>query len=310
MWERLRAIVRRRGFALWLAVAFAALTTRVHGELITSGLVLQLEANAGITLASGTNTVTQWSNQVTGVPGAPVSLSPTSTTTRPNWLAAVEPSGNPALQFIASDRDRVQTGSAAVFDSTSLTWMMALKPNSLSGVPTFLQSNLDTRNYAWGTFVETISGTTWFRSEVRSAAGTRYQSSINSSAAFGGQTLDWMILTSVFDKAASTMQLFITAADGARFSGNLVTGAVLADLPHTRLTIGTNTDGNNPSDMNLGGVLIYNTALSPAQQLASEQYLFDIYAVPEPSATALAGIGCLAVALGLAKRGRERSPKA
>jgi hypothetical protein len=309
MWEHIRTAVRSRGFASVLAVACGALTVPVYGELVTAGLVLRLEANAGVTLASGTNTVTQWANQVTGVPGAPVSLAPTSTARRPNWLAEVEPSGNPALQFLASDADLLRTGSAAAFNSTSLTWMMALRPNSLSGIPTFLQSNLDGRNYAWGTFVETASGNTWFRSEARSDTNIRYQSSINSSV-LGGQTLDWMILTSVFDKPAGTLQLFITSADGTRFSGNQVTGAALADFPHARLNIGANTDGNNPADMDLGGVLIYNTALSPAQQLASEQYLFNIYAVPEPSAATLAGIGCLAVAWSLARRGRARSRQA
>jgi len=290
-------------------VACGALTVPVHGELVTTGLVLRLEANAGVTLASGTNTVTQWANQVTGVPGAPVSLAQTNTVRRPNWLAEVEPSGNPALQFVAGDRDLLETGSAAAFNSTSLTWMMALRPNSLSGLGVFLLTNLDGRDNAWGTFVQTVSGTTWFRSEVRNDANFRFQSSFNV-AALGDQTLDWMILTSVFDKTANTLQLFVTAADGTRFSGNLVTSAVLAEFPLNRLTIGTDTNGNSPSDMDLGGVLIYNAALSPAEQLASEQYLFNIYAVPEPSAVVLAGIGCLAVAWSLARRGRARSRQA
>lgn len=288
-------------------MACGALAVPVHGELVTAGLVLRLEANAGVTLASGTSTVTQWNNQVTGVAGAPVSFSPPSTSTRPSWLAEVEPSGNPALQFLASKADRLTTGSASAFDSTSLTWMMALRPNTIK-TQVFLTSDLNGRQFAWRTYMEVVSGNTWFRNEVRDAGGLRQNSQINATTAFGDQTLDWMILTSVFDKPAGTLQLFITAADGARFSGNLFTGAVLAELPHQLLSLGSSS--TLAADMNLGGVLVYNTALSPAQQLASEQYLFNIYAVPEPSAAAFAGIGCLAVALGLARRGRARSPKA
>lgn len=276
-WRGIRAAaVTVAGCVLAIGLARAQTLT------VTDGLLLRLESGVGVT-TNAPDLVSQWSDQA-ALGGAQNFT--TSGSSRPAYVEQATPNGAPALRFNSTTKRNLLRNADSNFDSTSLTWFLAMKPTLDTGMAayTYIHSDSTTRKSMWGSSYEKYYGR--YSSGVRSDGNVRYESHVTTNT-LAAMAQDWMVMAVVHDGAASSVQSFVTDASGGKASGALVTPAILSSGTHAKTRIGANTDNNNPADMDLAAVLLYKTALSPADRLAVETYLYDKYIRLPPSGTVI-----------------------
>lgn len=258
------------------AVAFGA-----PPVLDTTDLLVRLESSAGITIGNGGSVVgvLDWADQ-SALGGSQDVDDAGGFSRTPLFITEASPSLADAVRFngAANNPNQLRDTADSNYDvatGSSLTWSLAFKPPSFDAVDTYVQTDVSGRRYAWS--LGHANGKFW--GEVRDEANNRYTSEI-SDATLGGLENDWMVLTAVYDGTANTFQLFLTDSVGTLHTGNQVTSATLHNGTHSLTTLGTNTDRNNGGAMDLGAMLIYQSALGTADRLAMEDYLFQVYVAP------------------------------
>jgi len=238
-------------------------------------LLVELDSDAGITI-SGTASFT-WADQAAA--GGNMTFIGNTASRVPTLVSPGTPTGLPLVSFngAASNPNQLFSQNATSLDGgPSLTWSLVLRPTDFSASDTYLQTQVSNRTYAWTTYHE--SGN--FTGQVRSEGNTQYSSRIGSGS-LGALASDWMILTTVYDSSAGTVQLFLTDATGMRHDGNLVTGAVLANGTHQLTALGTDVLRSHSAPMDMAALRIYNESLSASERSAMEATLFDIYINPD-----------------------------
>ena len=245
-------------------IAFGPLS---QGTVHAQTPCVSLDAEAGFQSDASTVTWTDLSDQ------QGLSAFEAQYSARPERVEAATPNGKPALRFngAANNPNRLTCkadSSLTTAEGASLSWVLVLKPGSLSGTnDTYLQTTLDGRNYAWGVYRDAKG----FHAEVRATAGARHISTLPIDA-LADHATGWMVLTAVYDAAAQTLQLFLTDAAGQTHAGGIATGASLHPGEHKLTAMGTNTDRNNGAAMDLAAVRVFPAALDESlrEPLAQE----------------------------------------
>ncbi len=283
--KRMNAIMRgiRSATPVAVACALGAGLGSAQTLTVTNHLLLRLESGVGVT-TNAPDLVSQWSDQA-ALGGVQDFTS--SGSSRPAYVEQATPNGAPAIRFNSTTKRNLTRSADSNFDSASLTWFLALKPTLATDKSnyTYMQSDSATRKFMWGCFYDQYNKR--YSGGVRSDANVRYETHVTTNT-LAALAQSWMIMAVVYDGAASSVQLFVTDATGGKASGSLVTPAILSSGTHALTRIGANTDNNNPADMDLAAVLLYKTALSPADRAAVETYLYDKYIRLPPSGTVIA----------------------
>jgi autotransporter-associated beta strand protein len=258
----------------WIRIMLFACAL-LHAPKCLADLLVELDSDAGITI-SGTASFT-WADQAAA--GGNMTFIGNTATRVPTLVSSGTPTGLPLVSFngAASNPNQLLSQNATSLDGgPSLTWSLVLRPTDFSDIDTYLQTRVSNRQYAWTT--NHFSGN--FTGQVRSEGNTQFNSRI-ASAPLGGLASDWMILSTVYDSSAGTVQLFLTDATGMRHEGNLVTGAVLANGTHQITTLGSDVTRSHSAPMDMAALRIYDEALSASQRTAMEATLFDTYINPD-----------------------------
>jgi autotransporter-associated beta strand protein len=259
----------------WIGIMLIACTL-LHAPRSSAELLVELDSNAGITI-SGTTSFT-WADQAAA--GGNMTFLGNSATRSPTLVEEGTPTGLPLVSFnggIATSPNQLTSENASSLNGgPSLTWSLVVKPTVFSDIDTYLQTAVVDRPYAWTT--NHVTGN--FTGQVRNTPGTQFNSRI-ASTPLGTLANDWMILSTVYDSSAGTVQLFLTDATGMRHDGNLVTGAALANGNHLLTSLGADVNRVHGAPMDMGALRIYNEALSASQRTAMEGTLFDTYINPD-----------------------------
>jgi hypothetical protein len=229
----------------WFGIMLLACTLS-HAPMSLADLLVELDSTAGITI-SGTTSFT-WADQAAA--GGNMTFLGNSATRSPTLIEEGTPTGLPLVSFngnASSPNQLISENATSLNGGPSLTWSLVVKPTAFSDIDTYLQTAVVDRPYAWST--THVTGN--FTGQVRNAAGTQFNSRI-ASTPLGTLANDWMILSTVYDSSAGTVQLFLTDATGMRHDGNLVTGAALANGNHLLTSLGSDVNRVHGAPMDMG----------------------------------------------------------
>lgn len=253
---------------------------------VSGNLVLQLDANTGVTTSGGN--VTAWADQSTSGNNV-VGTSGSEPT-----LVSGAINGNPALSFSGGQslNNTISSLVGSGADRTVFVVGQLIGGNSTSfggALLTFRQSAPEMTLLQFG-----YAGINYVYSD---AATLDY---------FTGN--EYSTLTSPFVVAYSSLAAgdsLVETLNGSTIGTVPTTpgGTVTSDTGVTGFTVGNNSSSQGWTGY-IGEVLVYNTALSGTDIASVDTYLADHWAspAPEPSSVALMGLGLVALAWTVAKR--------
>jgi len=247
---------------------------------VTNGLLVRLESTAGVETTGEQLYVMTWTNQSPA--GAAMNFTPTAPTSpwRSEYVDTTTPNGKPAVRFKTSSNTRLAAAANPDWDSTSMTWFLLLKPTMLTTYQFLYVMTTESTHATRRTVFD--SGPRTYFGGTRDA-DKRYESSIVTNT-LGRLAQEWMIMSTVHDGAAETVQFWITDVSNTLYTANAVANAGVW-TGHSQTYIGAHTGSDADHGFDLAALLVYTNALSSSDRRAVETYLYDTYIRLPPKAT-------------------------
>lgn len=260
-------------------VMFSAVgALRADNLPVTAGLLLRLEADAGVTTINGR--VSAWEDQALALGGA---NDATNTGGTGPVLVANGINGLPTLNFDGSN-EFLQVAGNVAFDIDTFTWIIVTQyTRNTASTQTLLNS-------AYSTGAGTSSGELWGTKTGKGDPFAYARNISGSSDSSGGLGLDTPVILSAVWAGDDTLTQWISGK-----KNTTRTGLDAAPSGHVSTQIGKPANVSSSFfNGNISEVLIYDRALSGAERQQVEVFLGDKYGisiVPEPNIGALLSLG-------------------
>jgi hypothetical protein len=258
-------------------IAGALSTTSAQAGLVTSGLVLDLEAGKGV-VTDGVGNVVSWADQS----GQGHDATQASSGARPTFVSNGL-NGGPSLRFSGSGQYLDIAGQ--VITSQQFTVMALVTDSGSASGFREIFSNWSSTSFTQSIFLG-LTG--------QSPTQVRFSDDFDAVGSVSNP-IDPFVLTGV--SSASDAIVYQDALQLAA-KGSALTPRILNDDYH----IGTQ-DGFEFWSGDIAAILVYDRALSAAEVAQNVQYLYNPVAVPEPSTLVSLTIGILGVVLVRHRRG-------
>lgn len=306
-------MLRRTGSLMMIAavVGWIVCSTASAGTIpVTSGLVVYLDGDHVVT--SGT-TVTQMTDMSGNGNNAVSATGTYATVTNPTLSGNTTTTGVATVKFTGTSSTMLQiAGNTSLDSSTGMTWYVVFKANSASSSNRLINAGYadvsgtgaakmcaDAWNSTFGaTYLRTFGRTNTCSGVT--ASGPTNSLVYGSDFYIGGGTVDTTTDTIAVSLIDPTGAATVATATGATESLDSLSGGVANNM-WVRIGCGatSNTTGVAPKyfyDGEIAAVVVYNRALSTAEQTELGTYLYNTYVVPEPATLALLatmGVGFL-----------------
>lgn len=280
---------------LLCAGSFASITT---GVPLSSNLFVQLEADVGVVEPALAGDPIVWEDQ------APLAGSQNAATSvagfLPTLVTDASPAGDrPVVRFDGSDF--LNIGADSVFESNVFSWISVVRASDIVSQPQWLfgssYTSLDNgsttpdnfaSNHAWGTFFEAGR----FRNFSRSSTGSIRNPFPSGHTA----TADWFMLTGIW--TGDLVKTTVIDSTNTIVAEASVSGASAVPFGHKLSRIGGQPQGGGSGfNGDMAAMLIYDSALTLAQEREVQAYLWDKWftPIPEPATFLLMGLAVLAL---------------
>lgn len=229
---------------------------------VMAGLSLWMKADAGVSKDAG-DVVTSWTDQSPNHNDA----TPLDESTAPTLVAAGGPNGKPVLRFDGAD------DSLTVVDSDSLSF-----DGDITSFFVMKMEDFDTYRAVWAKTSVNFPASVDYYLLPGSGVPRFFRGSGNGTdlrSIDGGPLRAGVFELAGFSSEGNTMSQYLNGLSNGSSSG--VVGKT--DLDNA-LTIGTREDGVTRMKGDLAEILIYKSALNPADRRKVEKYLAGKYAVP------------------------------
>lgn len=269
---------------------------------VTSGLVLRLESDAGVT-TDGSNNVSAWADQSgQGHNGIPPTAS-----NQPTLIAGAL-NGLPGLSFNGSSDYLVLEGQVLNSQTFSIFAVVSDLGELNQGSNRFREvfSNWTFENQQTSVFLGTVNKV--INDQTSSSIGVRFTDNYSNGNQGVGTLVDPstpFVLTAINGSSNGTNATVYQDSTILGDKGSMLTTRVLS-IPYV---IGRQAGTNNEYWHGLmGAVLVYDRALNSSETQEVQTYLSEKYiAVPEPGGMALMALACLG-GLGLLRGQRPGMP--